>query len=269
MKVRFAILAAAAGVGLAASAQAVGFTAYNDFSLGAGIPANTTTWGAPGAASNSGVLLNAADGASTGVTVTLTANSASVGNAGPTAEFTAGTPAANAFGANIVNNNNAGSAPGGNILIYASNGGAWSFDVGFSGLTPGGNYTIVAGLDRGLNTYDGLRYTKITMVNADGSATENTVGGEYHVPGGGVSISAYNTVNGYVAQWSNINPGPDGSFTLHYAPALVAGDAPVLDTGNFRGYGPSGIKLTAVVPEPTCLSLLGLAALPLLRRRRV
>lgn len=262
MKVRFGILAAVAGVALTGSAQA-DFVAYNDCSLSGGspaIPATTTTWGAPGGPGNTGLLKDWATNTNTAVTVTVS-GTGGTSNVGPTTEFTAGTAAALVFGTNIVN-----ALGGSNMLIYA--GTSWSYDVTFTGLNPADKYTFVTTLDRANAAYTN-RWSKITMVNADGSATETTVTGETHLAGGGIAIQSYNTVNGYVAKWSNIAPGADGSFAVHFAAATDADLGFTAGTVSTSAYGPSAFQLTeSAVPEPTTLGLLSLAALPLMRRRR-
>ena len=110
-----------------------------------------------------------------------------------------------------------------------------------------------------------------SRLNPDGTATEANAGGEWHAPGGGISIQSYNTLNGYIAKWTDINAGPDGAFTLHYAFAAntPGSDIPTGASQNAAGnaYGPSGIALIAV-PEPTFVGILGAAGLLLVRRRR-
>ena len=66
-----------------------------------------------------------------------------------------------------------------------------------------------------------------------------------------VSISSYNTLNGYVAKWTGIQPGADGDFVIRYT---YAQNTPGIEipigasegmTGSIPyGYGPGGFMLS-------------------------
>ena len=268
MKVRCAILAAVAGVAVASSAQAQ-FTAYNDCqSSTGGNAAKTTLYGA-GAG---GPLTDFATGVVQTASVALVNNGGTPNGSGPTAEFTSGSPAANMFGGKVVNT--------GSVNYYGPTG--WSFDLVFSNLTPGAKYTMATTVDRGNASpaptagYTN-RWTVISLVGAD-SSTYASSAGAVKVSPTATSIQSYNTDAGYLAQWTDIAAGADNTFSVHFTNAV--GINPVNGVGtlsspypagatqdNAKAYGPAMFMLTAV-PEPTSLSLLSLAVLPLLRRRR-
>lgn len=251
---------------LGVTAQA-GFVAYNDCQAsGASNPANTTTFGY-GGVGTSGVLKDFATGASTGVSVAVNISSGvNTGGSGPTAEFAAGTDADKAFGGKIANT--------GSVIYYGPTG--WTVDLVFTGLTPGQRYSFATTLDRGDSSPAPTggytdRWTRISILDADGYTNASSTGA-VKISDSTTSIQCYNTTNGYIAQWTNIDAGPDGDFTIQFTHETTNGALsspyPGGATQNTnRGYGPTGFSLAAV-PEPTTLGLLGVGAYILIRRRR-
>lgn len=265
MKVRFAILSAVAGVALAASVQAATFTAYNDCqSSTGGNAANTTLYGFGGAgATTSGQLKDFATGNTVAATVTVVNTSGVTSGSGPTAEFTTGTDAANMFGGKVINL--------GSVNYYGAAG--WSFDLQFTNLTAGANYVLATTVDRGntnpapITGYPN-RWTVISLVGADSSAYASSAGA-LAISSTATSIQSYNTEAGQLAKWTNIDPGADNAFTVHFTYAVNASEWGASGQDGVKAYGPAMFSLQeSAVPEPTTLSLLGLAVLPLIRRRR-
>jgi hypothetical protein len=262
-----ALLGLAAVATLGVSAQAA-FVAYNDCqSTGASNPANTTTIGY-GGSGTSGVLKDFATGAATGVNVAVVISSGvNTEGSGPTAEFPAGSDAGKMFNGKAVNT--------GNVIYYASTAG-WTVDLVFTGLAPGQLYNFATTLDRGDSSPAPAggypdRWTRISISDAD-SYTYASSAGAVKISDSTTSIQSYNTINGYMAQWTSINAGADGDFTIRFThePTNGALSAPYpagASQNTTRGYGPSVFALSTV-PEPATLGMLGVAALGLIRRRR-
>jgi hypothetical protein len=184
------------------------FTAYNDVvwsSPQPAPPANATTIcigsGSPGPAS--GVLKDFYTGASTGVTATFTQNGGVVYQPDLTSggvEPNAGTDAYNVF-------TSVGVKVAG-VVYYGSTG--WYVDLTLTGLDPAKHYEFATTGNRNGSTYTD-RIAKFTISGADSYTNTSTSGGA----GASTLIcTGYNTVNGYVARWTNVSPGADGSFSV-------------------------------------------------------
>lgn len=191
------------------------FVAYNDviYDAGSGHPAltsNVTTYnignGSPGP--TGGLLIDKDTGATTGVTATLTQSggvnwqpSASTGGS----DCNLGTDARDVFDpATTV------SLMG--TVYYGSEG--WWVDVTFTGLDPTRKYEFVTTANRNDTNYM-ARITRYTISGADAFVNDSTPGTT--ITNGGAStafITGYNTANGYVARWVDIEPGADGTFKV-------------------------------------------------------
>ncbi len=191
------------------------WTAYNDliYSSTNGHPAlqpNVTTYNignnSPGP--STGELKDKATGTSTGVTATLTQSGNVVWQPDATtggSDCNSGTDARSVF-------DPATTASLMGTVYYGSTG--WWVDVTFTGLNPTKLYTFVTTANRNDATYTD-RLTKYTISGADAFTNASTAGTT--IGGGGASTTfctGYNTVNGYVARWTGINPGADGSFSV-------------------------------------------------------
>jgi hypothetical protein len=274
MKLGLAVLGAALLLSVASAAQAE-FTAYNDCApanantnqtgyVVNAVAANTTTIGM-GWPSMTGQLRDFATNTLLTATVTVVNNGAvgppSSGD-GPTVKLNAGTEAGDLFNSTIDTRFG--------VMNYGS--GAWSVDLVFTNLDPAKKYTLVTTTDRGRSdgTYPN-RWSVFSIQDAD-AYTYASSAGAWKVSDSAVSISTYNTVNGYVAKWTDIQSGSDGDFTIH---TTVASNTPGVQipvgatVDSNKAYGPAGFMLVEQVPEPATMSLLALGGLALIRRRNV
>lgn len=90
----------------------------------------------------------------------------------------------------------------------------WSHIITFNNLEPDREYTIALTTNRDNASYGGQRFTKVTIEGAESYTNVSSMG---VVVNSEASISfgtGYNTVNGYVAKWTGIATGPDGSFSI-------------------------------------------------------
>ena len=78
-------------------------------------------------------------------------------------------------------------------------------------LDPSKIYTIA--LTNNRDNYEGQRWTKVSIEGAE-SYTNASSAGILVNSEDSVSLSAYNTENGYVAKWVQVAPGSDGSFSI-------------------------------------------------------
>lgn len=206
------LVLALALLGMATSSDAA-FVAYNDicYSSANGHPAlqpNVTTYnvgnGSPGP--SSGQLVDKATGASTGVTMYLSQTGGMQWQPDLTTggdDCDLGTDARSVFDplATV-------SLKG--TLSYGTAG--WSVYATFTGLNPSRSYEFVTTANRNNAAYTD-RFTRYTILGADAYTNESTPG--TIITGGGASTAfntGDNTANGYVARWTGIRPGTDGSF---------------------------------------------------------
>ena len=184
------------------------FTAYNDVVWSSPQPmplANVTTIcigsGNPGP--TSGVLKDFYTGVSTGVTASFTDSGGVVYQpdlTGGGIETNSGTDAYNTFTA--VGVKVAG------VVYYGSAG--WYVDLTFTGLDPTKLYEFTTTANRSGPTYTD-RITKYTISGADSYSNTSSFGGAGALT---TFCTGDNTLNGYVARWTSVNPGTDGSFKV-------------------------------------------------------
>jgi hypothetical protein len=232
-----------------------GFTAYNDCVYDATVPsgtdpksqtvhyttANVTTFGIGSVAgdylgtaetssqpytNSSGELLDHDTGISTGVTATFTQNL--VGNGviwQPQVESTwtggydtaDGTDADDTFG-------DISDMTG---TIHYANGTGWNVDLTLTGLDPNRTYTFATTASRAHFNTDGTDYsdrvTTYTLMGADLSTNDSTVGVTEISPTSVSFSTGNNHAEGYVARWKDIDPGADGTITIRAEPDMSTG----------------------------------------------
>jgi uncharacterized repeat protein (TIGR02543 family) len=104
-------------------------------------------------------------------------------------------------------------------------------DLTFTGLNPDHTYTFATTANRANSEYT-TRITKFTLSDVDSATNASTSGVTVN---NNLSVSfctGYNTVNGYVARWTGIQPGSDGDFQVRLA----------IDSGDYA-YGPAVLLL--------------------------
>jgi len=188
-----------------------GWIAYNDCVYESGedgyLGANVTTFGVGDGftGDTSGELLDQATGNPTGVTASLTQSGGVTWQSGDTyggADTAAGTDANDTFG---------GLTDMIGVLQYGDEG--WYVDLTFTGLDPAKQYTFATSASRNNSSYT-ERYTQYTLSGVDGATNASTAGVNEIS-----NLSAWfntgdNHDEGYVARWTGIQPGADGSFTV-------------------------------------------------------
>jgi len=156
--------------------------------------------------------------------------------------------------------------------IYYGSSSGWWVDLTFTGLNPNKLYTFVTTANRNGSTYVGssARNTKYVISDIAGFVSNDSSVGTIKATttianDTTVFNTGYNTVNGYVARWSYINPGPDGDFTVraNWAGAAYGGDT----TSPGKAYAFDAFCLIEEVPEPATLAIFGMGGLAILRRR--
>jgi len=189
-----------------------GWTAYNDCvydpTTGQYTVPNVTYYdiGSGHLHLDSGLLVNFATGASTGVTATLT-QSGGVGwqpsASGGGSDTLSGTDAFITFH-NIVDMQG--------VIYYGDPG--WYVDLTFTGLDPAKTYTFATSANRnGGSTYAG-RFTRFTLSDVVAATNASTPGVTIINPLSIAFSTGDNYTSGYVARWTGIQPGADGGFTV-------------------------------------------------------
>jgi hypothetical protein len=155
--------------------------------------------------SNTGLLTDLQTGASTGVTVTLSQTGGVTWQPDPAsggADCNPLTDADTIFGDRT-------DLTG--VIHYGSTG--WTVTATFTGLDPAARYTFVTTANRNGSTYTN-RISRYTLSGITSATNSHSAGTTLRAPYGVAFCTGYNTINGYVARWTNIDPGSDGSFTV-------------------------------------------------------
>ncbi len=172
--------------------------------------ANVTTFGigTDYSGPTSGMLLDQATGSPTGVTVTLTQNGGVVWMSDVSSDWyggydtALGTDARTTFG---------GICDMTGTIHYGASG--WWVDLTFTGLNPAKTYTFATSASRANSSYPS-RNTLYTLSGVDAATNASTTGvnviDNYSV----WFNTGDNHSTGYVARWTGIQPGADGSFTV-------------------------------------------------------
>ena len=198
-----------------------GFTAYNDCSASGSNPANTTQYRGDG--TTSGYLKDFDTGTVLPVTLTITADQVGYNGLGGLMP-NSGTDAYNVFDGKVVFDD----------TVWYNNNPTWWMEATFTGLDPTKEYEFVTSANRNDNTYTG-RFTKFTISGVDSCLESSTPGVDVISNNCVRFCTGYNTVNGYVARWTKIRCGEDGTFTVR------AEDGAGADPG--KSYAFDGIML--------------------------
>ncbi len=215
-----------------------GFTAYNDLAWGSGqLTSNITTITSPNGGSglnSSGKLLNFATGLPTQVTLTVTGGSYSgVAQAGHGADPVSGTDAHSLFN---------GKVSGQGAISYIDQAGS-SLVLTFTGMDPSKAYDLAYYAHR--NNYGWDRASLATLSGQNNFTNISSVATDNPNEAGGVLFTGpadpstrlpADNDNGYVARFSNIDPGGDGQVVL-----TISFDGPV--PSQFKGKYGSAVRL--------------------------
>lgn len=232
---------------LASIAQAE-FAAYNDIASGPGTHPNTTLY-APNATS-SGLMKDINTGANT--SVTLTVSQSGVSYESTTAVPSAGTDADDIFGGFV-------DFSSGNPHSLAVNG-ADFFTYAFSGLDAASKYEFAGTACRG--NYD-ERWTLVRITGADSFTAAHSSGIGIVTAGLATNeVAIWSGANhlanqGFVVQWTDIDPGADGVFQVESR--QYTGPTPGVGTGNAggsKGYALNAVRLkeSFIVGQPTVIN---------------
>jgi hypothetical protein len=97
------------------------------------------------------------------------------------------------------------------VIYYGSSG--WYVDLTFTGLDPAERYTFATSASRADGSYTN-RNTRYSLSGAD-AATNTSTPGVNAISDLSVWFNTGDNHNeGYVARWTEIEPGTDGSFTV-------------------------------------------------------
>jgi hypothetical protein len=193
-----------------------GFVAYNDLAWATGqLTSNITTITSPNGGSglpSSGQLIDYATGLSTPVTLTVTGGSFSGDSqAGHGANPVSGTDAHSLFN---------GKVSGLGAISYIDQAGS-SLVLTFTGLDSSKDYDLAFYAHR--DKYDWSRASLVTLSGQDSFTNTSSVATDNPNESGGVLFTGPNDTstrlpadndNGYVARFSNIDPGSDGRVVL-------------------------------------------------------
>lgn len=111
----------------------------------------------------------------------------------------------------------------------------WKHVLTFNNLEPDKKYTISLTANRDNSNYRDQRFSKVTIEGAESYRNVSSAGVIVHSEASISFSTGYNTINGYVAKWTDISLGPDGSFSI-----VSAWDDNYPGT---KGYAMSGFRL--------------------------
>ena len=222
-----------------------GFVAFNDHMAGNATHANTTTYAGNGAAS--GLLKDIATGLSTGVSIAITQNGTSFATNGAL-------PAVATDAYNIFNGYVDFRSTGGSSLEISGND---HYTHAFSGLDAGSSvtYSFHGTAIRGNSSYTN-RWTLVTLEGADGFTPDHSSGVGVVTAGlapnqAAIWVGHNSAANqGFVAGWTDIDPGPDGTFSI--VSRQYTGPTPGVGSGTAngsKGYGIAGLRLEEHAPS--------------------
>jgi len=219
-----------------------GFVAFNDHVRGTGTHADTTTYTPNG--TPAGLLKDVETGQFTDVTLTTSENGVSW--QGTQGEPAPGTDAYEIFDGYV--DFSGGSTSGASIAISDDD----DITHTFSGLDTGEviTYDFSGTAVRGGSDYDD-RWTCVTLQGAD-SATAAHSTGEGVIVLSPTEVAIWTGENhradqGFVAAWTEIDPGADGEFSI--VSNQYVGNTPFGVSDGSKGYGISGVRLEEVTPQ--------------------
>lgn len=199
-------------------AHAQTWSAYNDC---AGTTGGNTTRYTVTAGSTTGFLKDYSTGSNTSVTVTFSSSGSPAVQESPGSYTDPGTDAYTTFF-------NKASMEG--IIQYGSPG--YYLDMALTGLDTAKSYTFITTANRNSSSYT-ARITRFTLSGDEGATNASSAGVSVIDDHSVYFCTGFNTVNGYVAKWTGIKPGADGSFIVRVQE----------QTSGNSGYGPSVFML--------------------------
>jgi tartrate-resistant acid phosphatase type 5 len=217
--------------GIKASVQPETFVAYNDMNGIVG-DANAAFVTRHTYAATAGALKDSA----TGTNLTVTVTGATVGGYDPQTasgdQAAIGTDAGLLFG-----------PPGAAIVdlnrTIELDDPAWQNILTFNNLDPAKRYSIALTANRANPTYAGARYTRVTISGAAAFTNASSAGVVVNSTSSVSFCIGDNTAAGYVAKWIDVDPGPDGTFSVmsEWDNTLGSGDQ------NIKGYAMTAFRL--------------------------
>ena len=226
------------------------FSAYNDIVSGPATGANTTLY-APNATA-SGFMKDSESGADTPATLTVTASG--VNYESSTDVPAAGTDADSIFGGFVdfsTSNAHSLAVSGGSVFTYE-----------FTGLDSASKYEFAGTACRGNDGYTN-RWTLVTITGAEAFTVAHSSGVGVITAGLAANEVAlwtganHNPNQGFVVQWTDIDPGADGSF--HIESRQYTGATPGVGGGTAdgsKGYALNGIRLkeSFIIGQPAVIN---------------
>jgi hypothetical protein len=225
---RMLIIFAAAGLACAADAQ---FVSFYDHAPGRFTHSNAVDYGVAG----SGLLKNVANGASVGVTVTVTNSGAVYYPYAGVPDY--GTPASIVFEGFV----DFGGQPNPSITLPASSS---VLAYTFSGLDPNSEYNFQGSAMRGdwsfTNQWSRFQLVGAATFTSAHSAGALTTAQVPSIASNEVAINTGNNVQGVLAGWEHIRPGASGTFSVICR--QYTGPVPGGSSGG-TAYGINGFRL--------------------------